>query len=279
MTAEMVLALADQGKLSLDATLGKLFSEESPSDRRFASITITDLLRHSAGWDSELTFEPILDASAAQRELGLAPEDCVPIAAAMLAKPLQFDPGTRYAYSNLGYCWLGRAIERTTGMSYATAMSNWLSQRIGNNAFRIGFGDTPREKRAMAYGVGGKGEWAAVEWSDRHLSVLGAAGGWTGTVSDYFRFASLPVDPRQINRPPYAKEEEHFYGLGWGVWPGEKGSLLTHFGSMPGAYSLVLRTPDGHVAVLLFNGRPRDDWQALHWLIVRSGLVAALARE
>ena len=36
----------------------------------------------------------------------------------MLRRPLQFEPGARDAYSNFGYCLLGRVIEKVTGKSY-----------------------------------------------------------------------------------------------------------------------------------------------------------------
>jgi len=36
----------------------------------------------------------------------------------MLGQPLDFAPGTRYAYSNFGYCVLGRIIEKITGQTY-----------------------------------------------------------------------------------------------------------------------------------------------------------------
>jgi CubicO group peptidase (beta-lactamase class C family) len=276
MTAALVIGLADQGKLALDATLGSLFPEAAPADPRFGRITIAELLRHSGGWDRGQSFDPVADYIAAQRELGLAPPDCGPITEAMLAHPLQSDPGARYAYSNLGYCWLGRAVERATGVGFEAAMSGWLTARIGPNGLRIGFGDTPSQGRALPYHVGPDGP-TPVEWTERRLRVLGAAGGWTGTAADYLRAAALPVDPRQAARPAYAADAAHYYGFGWRVWPSEGGPVLTHFGTMPGVYTLVLRLPGGETAVALFNARPGDDWQALDWLMKK--LSAALMRE
>ena len=38
----------------------------------------------------------------------------------MLCRPLDFDPGSEYAYSNFGYCLLGRVIEKRSGQDYET---------------------------------------------------------------------------------------------------------------------------------------------------------------
>jgi len=277
MTAALVLTLADQGKLRLDGPLATLFPEIARApDARLGVITIADLLRHSGGWDSKQTYDPVLDYVAADREFGIAPDDCVPITNAMFDRQLQFDPGTAYAYSNLGYCWLGRVIAAVTGKGYEQALKDWLDARIGSNGLRIGMGETPLAARALPYHVVRDGV-LAVEWDDRRLRVLGAAGGWTASVEDYFRFAALPVDPRSLERPAYATEGPSYYGLGWRVWPESGGPVLTHFGAMPGVYNLVLRLPDGLVAVVLYNARPPDDEAAMVWL--KDNLGAALEQE
>jgi D-alanyl-D-alanine carboxypeptidase len=40
----------------------------------------------------------------------------------MIGRPLNFSPGTQFAYSNFGYCLLGRIIEAATGQSYTDAV-------------------------------------------------------------------------------------------------------------------------------------------------------------
>jgi len=64
----------------------------------------------------------------------------------MLGQPLDFDPGTRYAYSNFGYCVLGRVIERTAGTSYDQFVREQVLAPIGIRRMRIGA--SLAEKRA-----------------------------------------------------------------------------------------------------------------------------------
>ena len=56
----------------------------------------------------------------------------------MLGKPLDFDPGTRYAYSNFGYCVLGRVIETIAGTSYEKFVLEKVLAPIGIRQMRIG---------------------------------------------------------------------------------------------------------------------------------------------
>ena len=88
--------------------------------------------------------------------------------------------------------------------------------------------------------------------------VVGPAGGWVSDAGTYFAFASREIPEAVTGKPAYA-QDGNYYGLGWRVWPLADGDTLTHFGSMPGAFSLVVRRADGFVVVALFNGRPAED--------------------
>jgi len=78
-------------------------------DPRVAQIRIRHLLNHSAGFDRMRTADPMV----IDRKTPWCPGDV-----ALLARtPLQFDPGSRYAYANLGYCLAAAAYERRFGSS------------------------------------------------------------------------------------------------------------------------------------------------------------------
>jgi CubicO group peptidase (beta-lactamase class C family) len=57
----------------------------------------------------------------------------------MLGQPLDFDPGARYAYSNFGYCVLGRIIEKISGLGYAAWVQQDVLAPIGIRRMRQGF--------------------------------------------------------------------------------------------------------------------------------------------
>lgn len=227
VTAAAVLALVHAGRIGLDA----------PVAEAGHGITVRQLLEHSGGWDRAISGDPIADPSHVAA-LGISGRyDCVDLADRL--PPAEFRPGSRYAYSNLGYCRLGQMIARLSGESYETYVEQVVLRPRGAH---LVFNGAPTVRHPS--------DWPSVAYA-----ALGPGGGWTGSAADYWRFATGPIDPHVSDRPPYAVAGKDYYGLGWHVWP--DGSL-THFGAISGVYSVVVRA-DGQVAVLLFNGRPRND--------------------
>src|SRR5690606_1208709 len=110
-TADAVLSLVRQGHLSLDTTLQDLFSDlPPPHDPRVAQIRVVDLLTHRGGFDRLRSEDPVFK----HHHRSWCPYDLSELSRLRL----DFTPGERYAYSNLGYCLLGQVVERVTGMDF-----------------------------------------------------------------------------------------------------------------------------------------------------------------
>lgn len=227
VTAAAVLQLVEDGRLTLD----------TPVAGAGPGITVRHLLHHSGGWDRDISFDPIGNPETIGR-IGITPPyRCEDVAARM--PPAQFAPGTRHAYSNIGYCWLGRVIGQAAGMAYEEYVQRHVLTPRGAALVWNGEPDVHHPGN----------------WPDSAHDALGPGGGWTGTARDYWAFAAGPVSPHVTERPAYAPPGRDYYGLGWRVWPD---GTLSHFGTLPGAFTIVIRKGD-RVAVLLFNGRPVDD--------------------
>jgi CubicO group peptidase (beta-lactamase class C family) len=253
VTAAAILKLieTDPG-LDLSTPLASLFGQVgNAADPRMGAVTVRHLLHHSAGWDRAESFDPFFlrpDALEARLHLRLRPQDdCAHVTEAMLDRPLQFDPGGAYAYSNIGYCWLGRIIAARSGMPYEGAVRRLL----------------PEIPAGMSLDPGAVSVVHAVAPDEAGIAalrpdVIAAAGGWIGSAADYFAFAARPLDQDVFQAPSFAGAGQ-YYGLGWRIWETQNGRVLTHYGSMPGVFSVVARAPEGPVFVALFNGRPQDD--------------------
>src|SRR5882724_7834059 len=123
-TAVAVLKLVETAKLDLKACLFELLdlgAEVLPApggklDERWKQITVRHLLNHTGGWDRDKSFDPMFRPREIATAFGL-PSPPAPrvIIRYMLGKPLDFDPPTHYAYSNFGFCVLGRVIEKIAG--------------------------------------------------------------------------------------------------------------------------------------------------------------------
>ena len=85
-------------------------------DARWGQITVRQLLFHTAGFDRNASFDPMFRSDEiAKATKTTPPAGPMAILRYMLAQPLDFEPGARFAYSNFGYCLLGRAIEKVSG--------------------------------------------------------------------------------------------------------------------------------------------------------------------
>jgi CubicO group peptidase (beta-lactamase class C family) len=101
--------LVEQGKLSYDDPLSK-FLPDFPDAESAKKIQIKHLLSHTSGLAREGS--PIGAASSDRPTTVKAMVD------AFERKPLEFPPGTKWAYSNMGFVVLGRVIETVTGQDY-----------------------------------------------------------------------------------------------------------------------------------------------------------------
>ena len=105
-TAAAVLLLAQQGKLKLDDPVSKYLPELT----RAKEVTIRMLLSHTSGyqdyWPEDYVMTSMMVPTTAQHILD-----------EWARKPLDFDPGTQWQYSNTNYVIAGRIVEQLSGMS------------------------------------------------------------------------------------------------------------------------------------------------------------------
>ncbi len=292
ITGVAVLKLVQEGKVELNDLaiewLERFFKETlSPVDKRWKQITIRQLLQHTGGWDRDASFDPMFRSVAIARELRVQqPADAVAVIRYMLKKPLQFDPGQKYAYSNFGYCILGRIIEIASGRSYEKFVMDNVLQPLGIKRTRLG--QTRIQGRAedeVRYYMAGNDKGRSVfELNQRmvpwpygafNLEAMDAHGGWISSAVDLVRFASAlePVTdnkllPKELSQELYAppaapvsrdkngKLKDYYYGCGWLVRPVGRGRAnYWHGGSLPGTRTLLVRRHDGLCWAILFNMR------------------------
>ena len=134
ITAVALMMLFDEGKVKLDDPVSKYLREfqdvwlavEQYEDhvllkRPRRPISVRDLLRHTSGLPFRSAMEvPTLDAlplGDASRSYAMT--------------PLQYEPGTKYQYSNAGINTVGRIIEVVSGMSYEDFLNKRLLEPLG----------------------------------------------------------------------------------------------------------------------------------------------------
>ena len=138
-TAAIILSLADDGKLTLDAPLSRYV----PGFPRGGEITIRDLLAMRSGIP-DYTDQPSFDKAAFTSTTPQAIVDTVK------QLPLDFDPGTQWEYSNTNYVLLGMVIEKVAGTSYVDQLYQKIVKPL--NMLVTSYGDTGASSPDMATG-------------------------------------------------------------------------------------------------------------------------------
>ncbi len=146
-TAIAVLKLVERGKLDLKTRVFDLLGQGGDAlrpyggkfDERWKEITVYHLLHHTGGWDRDKSFDPMFRPREIAGTLAVpSPPGPHDIIRYMLGQALDFDPGARYAYSNFGYCVLGRIIEKVAGASYEKFVKENVLALIEIKRMRIG---------------------------------------------------------------------------------------------------------------------------------------------
>jgi CubicO group peptidase (beta-lactamase class C family) len=124
--------LIEAGKLRLDSRVfgpNSILGDDYPW-LSIQQITVEHLLTHTAGGWGHGAHDPMhLNKEMNQREL---------IAWTLELMPLAFPPGESFAYSNFGYCILGRVIEKLTGRTYEQYIKDNILRRCGITDMQIG---------------------------------------------------------------------------------------------------------------------------------------------
>jgi CubicO group peptidase (beta-lactamase class C family) len=276
ITSTAVFRLIEQGKLKLSdtvfgagSTLGNDFGAP-PYVPGVEAITIEHLLTHTAGgWQNDGQDPMFHHGEMNHHDL---------IQWTIANQPLKIMPGEKFAYSNFGYCILGRVIEKLTHQPYAEAVQRLVLQPCGIQDMRIA-GDTeearaPNEVTYYASPNTGNPYGMKVARMDSH-------GGWLSTATDLVKFLTR-VDgfPR---RPDILRRESirtmvsttpasGGYAHGWNT---NSANSYWHNGSLPGTTSIAVRTASGYCWAAIANsggpGSPIDGaLDQLMWNMVGS---------
>jgi uncharacterized protein YbbC (DUF1343 family)/CubicO group peptidase (beta-lactamase class C family) len=192
-TTLALMALAERGKISLDAPLGRYLSEFDGGG--FREVTIRRMLTHSAGFP------------------GIVPEATLnggfPRAARALAQlKLDYPPGSGFQYSDVGFILLGEVVRRVSGEP--------LDRYLGRTYFKpMGLRDTsfrpPDSARArLAPTERFNGAWFSGMVHDPRARVLSGVAGHAGmfsTASDLARFCQMLTAEGVLNGRRYLKTE------------------------------------------------------------------------
>lgn len=264
-TATLVMQLADEGKLDIDAPVRQYLPEFRLSDESAAAgITVRQLLCHTAGFEGDI----FTDTGTG--------DDCVEKYVATLDTVSQlFTPGEMFSYNNAGFCVLGRVVEVLRGKPFDRCLREQIVTPLGlshvaNGAqeailFRAAVGhiraDVDAEPAAApVWSLARSNAPAGSMLTMRPRDLLAFArmhgnGGVAADGTSVLTATSVKAMQEQQVKLPNLGMLGTSWGLGWEIfdWPG--GTVIGHDGGTIGQAAFLRVVPDRAVAIaLLTNG-------------------------
>jgi len=246
--AGAILMLAEEGKLSLDDKVARYL----PDLTRANEITIRQLLSHTSGYQD---YYP-LDYVAPFMQKPVTADE---ILKTWAGKPLDFDPGTRWQYSNTNFVAAGRILERVTGAPLASFLQARIFGPLGMTSVIDLDEKSLTESDAAGYTRFGLGPARPVAPEGR--GWLFAAGELAMTARDLARWDISLIEHKllkpesldtMMNPVRLKNGAPTGYALGVGVSDANGHPRLQHGGAVSGFVSLNTVWPDERAAVVVF---------------------------
>lgn len=231
-TAAAILLLEDRGKLKTSDPVKKYLPDAPAS---WDNITIYHLLTHTSG----------ISDDAAKYQPG--PPDLL----RFNDKPLDFQPGERWSYTNLGYIVLGYLLERIVGQSYEGFVQENLFKPLGMNDSGMFSYVTVIPRRASGYWPGRGG----IENAERPDFRLGfSAGSLYSTTEDLLRWEEGLFGGKLLSATSLHKMITPFkgdYACGLYVRRVNGHLMIEHDGNNIGFNSHMAYYPEESIAVIV----------------------------
>lgn len=242
-TATVVLKLVEQGRLSLQDRLSKFFPEIPNADK----ITLAHLLNHTSGLFNYTNNRRIFDSL---RTVSTTSE-----AMRQLFKTFQpqFEPGTKWDYSNTGYSLLGYIIEKVTGKTWEANIRAFIFQPL--QLQHSGFNYKTAEPRATGYYmIDEKNSFQSVILDS---SVAFAAGSIYSTPNDLIKWDESLFTEKILSA---AQKKMAFapglnkYGYGWFADTIHSKPVLHHGGAIDGfGVQNIINLQDSTIVLVMLN--------------------------
>jgi D-alanyl-D-alanine carboxypeptidase len=249
-TAAAILLIAEQGKLSLDDKVSKYF----PNLTRANEITVRELLSHTSGYEDYAPQDYIIPE-------WIKPTTPEAVLDQWAKKPLDFDPGTRWQYSNTNYVLAGRIFEKASGQQLMPFLKEKFFDPLGMaSAGDCSVDKTPEDAVAYTRYALGPARPALREGPGWYF----AAGELCMTPADLARWDSAFLHKQILSAQSYneftkevlLKDGDHTrYALGLQIGQHNNIPVIYHGGEVSGFLTLNQVFPTRDAAVIVCSNQ------------------------
>ncbi|MGH9703351.1 MAG: serine hydrolase domain-containing protein [Candidatus Acidiferrales bacterium] len=250
-TATAMLMLVEEGKLSLEDSVSRFL----PSLTRAKEITIRQLLSHTSGyqdyWPQDYVFPDMLKPVTAQE-----------IMERWARKPLDFEPGTRWQYSNTGFVIAGAIIEKASGEPLVQFLRERIFSPLGMRSVLNVDGERLSDSDPTGYLRYALGPFRVAPREG--TGWLFAAGELAMSAEDLAKWDIAMIGQKLLKPDSYRVMQTETllknglgtnYGLGIGVRAESGHRVLEHGGGVSGFTTENVIFPDDRAAVVVLTNQ------------------------
>jgi D-alanyl-D-alanine carboxypeptidase len=265
-TSACVLLLAEDGKLTVNDKVAKYY----PNLTRANDITLLDLMNHVSGYPD---YYP-LDFVDRRMQKAIAVDEVI---RQYGTTKLDFEPGTKWSYSNTGFLILGRVVEKVSGEPFGQILSRRVLKPVGMD-------HTAYEPDPKAGGLArGHSSFALSppeEAIPEEKGWIAAAGALYSTPTDLAKWDLALIEGKVLKPESYKLmttsrklADGRLAGYGCGLSVGERNgvTVLSHNGAVAGFYALNTMIPSSKsAAILLSNFDEYNEVGTIYSRVLRS---------
>jgi CubicO group peptidase (beta-lactamase class C family) len=240
-TGASILLLEERGKLKIEDPVSK-YLPDSPA--AWEKITIYNLLTHTSGIPNFTGFPDYRTTEW---------KDTTPaeLVARFRDKPLEFEPGTKFNYSNSGYILLGYLLEKISGQSYGDFLQQNIFTPLGMEDSGIDSNAAILPKRAQGYSPSPKGIQHTGYIS---MTIPFSAGAIYSTTGDLLKweqglFGGKVISEASLKKMTTPFKDNYAFGLFIGDSSGHK--MISHAGGIEGFNTSLHYYPDDKLTVVV----------------------------
>jgi CubicO group peptidase (beta-lactamase class C family) len=272
-TATAIMMLIGDGKLRLEDKIVDILPDLPDA---WKDVNVRHLLNHTSGIKNYTNTETFWDTP----HKDYTQQEIIDL---VVKEPMDFAPGEKHAYSNMGYFLLGMIIEKLTGTTYNAFLTERIFQPLGMAQTRLNSMRDTIPNRAQGYSW----EEDAMRNAEfvRPTQVL-AAGGLVSTINDMIQWDAALTSEKLLTKPVLEEMwaptklnngEMANGGFGWGVGNINGHRQTMHGGGIPGFQTYITRFVDDHLTVIVLTNTNNGEPQLIAYSIAQRYLPTLVA--
>ncbi|MEO8208935.1 MAG: serine hydrolase [bacterium] len=259
-TAMLTMQLVEQGKIKLDGKITD-YLPYYPNKTAGEKVTVHNLLNHTSGIPNMTN-----DRDFMQNKIR-DPYDVKDLVVNYCSKDLEFEPGTKWSYSNSGYVILGAIIEEVTGKKYEDVLKENILIPLDMSNSGYDHSSAIIENRASGYDKSPAG-YTNTRYID--MSIPYSAGSMYSTVEDLFKWDQALYTDKLVSKETKDKIFTNYmndYGYGWQIKNLKIGNVnknaVFHSGDIFGFTTLIKRYVDDNNCIILLSNSSNANIDAI----------------